>query len=97
MRRAAKGRSDIVTLSRERYDALLRRVEDAEDRTALAVQRAREEALGKTAARADYLSSGLVRRIVAGESAVRIWREHRGMTATAGGGVGDRGKLSFGD
>jgi DNA-binding Xre family transcriptional regulator len=82
MTRAAS-KSATVTLSRGRYDALLRRVEDAEDRAAVAAQEAREEALGKAAARADHLPVELVRRLIAGESPVRIWREHRGMTGKA--------------
>ena len=83
MSRVARSQSDSVTLSRSRYEALLRRVEDADDHAVLAVQRAREEALGKPAARADYLPAELVRRMVAGESPVRIWREHRGMSGKA--------------
>jgi DNA-binding Xre family transcriptional regulator len=82
MTRAAS-KSATVTLSRGRYDALLRRVEDAEDRAAVAAQEAREEVLGKTAARADHLPVELVRRLIAGESPVRIWREHRRMTGKA--------------
>jgi len=83
MSRAAKTKPDTVTLSRSRYDALLKRVEDAEDRAALAHQRAREEVMGKTAARADYLPADLARRAIEGECPIRIWREHRGMTGKA--------------
>ncbi|MBM3549427.1 MAG: helix-turn-helix transcriptional regulator [Alphaproteobacteria bacterium] len=83
MSRAAKRQSDSVTLSRSRYETLIRRVEDAEDRAALAVQRAREETIGKSAARADHLPVDLVRRMITGESPVRIWREHRKMTSKA--------------
>jgi DNA-binding XRE family transcriptional regulator len=75
-----KARADTVTLTRKQYEALVRRIEDAEDRLAVTKQRDREAALGKEKARADYLPAELVRRLLAGESAVRIWREHRGMT-----------------
>jgi DNA-binding Xre family transcriptional regulator len=73
--------TDTVTLTRIEYEALMRRIEDAEDLAVSAQQRAREEALGKEVARADYLPVELVKRMLAGESPVRIWREHRNMTA----------------
>jgi hypothetical protein len=73
--------TDTVTLSRIEYEALMRRIEDAEDLAVSAQQRAREEALGKEVARADYLPVELVKRMLGGESPVRIWREHRKMTA----------------
>ena len=77
----SKTAADTVTLTRIQYDALIRRIEDAEDNAAVAKQLAREEALGKEAARADYLPAALVSRMLAGESPVRIWREHRKLTA----------------
>lgn len=82
MSRALK-KKDTVTLSRSAYEALVRRAEDADDRAAIAAHEAREEALGKDVARADNLPIELVDRLLAGESAVRIWREHRSMTAKA--------------
>jgi DNA-binding XRE family transcriptional regulator len=72
--------ADTVTLTRAEYEALIEAIEDAEDLAAIAAAEARETALGKTAARADYLSGELVSRLVAGEHPIRIWREHRGMT-----------------
>ena len=77
----SKTAADTITLTRTQYDALIRRIEDAEDTAAVAKQIAREEALGKEPARADYLPAELVSRMLAGESPVRVWREHRKMTA----------------
>jgi DNA-binding transcriptional regulator YiaG len=57
--------------------------EDRIDHQAINQQEAREAALGKEVARADYLPGPLVDRLIAGESPIRIWREHRGLTLTA--------------
>jgi DNA-binding XRE family transcriptional regulator len=58
-------------------------LENAIDGRAIKAQLRREKLLGVQTARADYLSGALVERLLAGESAIRIWREHRGMTVTA--------------
>lgn len=58
-------------------------LENAIDGRAIKAQLRREKLLGVQIARADYLSGALVDRLLAGESAIRIWREHRGMTLTA--------------
>ncbi|MGI9128253.1 MAG: helix-turn-helix domain-containing protein [Roseomonas sp.] len=58
-------------------------LENAIDGRAIKAQLQREKLLGVQAARADYLSGALVDRLLAGENAIRIWREHRGMTLTA--------------
>lgn len=58
-------------------------LENAMDGRAIKAQLQREKSLGVQIARADYLSGALVDRLLAGESAIRIWREHRGMTLTA--------------
>jgi len=71
---------DVVTLSRSEYEALLARIEDAEDRAAVARQDRLEDEIGKPAARANYLDAALVGRLLKGESPVRIWREHRKRT-----------------
>ncbi len=71
---------DTVTLSRADYERLLEFLEDAEDIAALEAAAAREEALGEEAAHADYLPTGLVSRLLAGEHPVRIWREHRSLS-----------------
>ena len=72
---------DTITISRAKYEKLLQRIEDAEDLAAVAAEIAREEALGKNVARANYLPVELVKRLIEGESPVRIWREHRKLTA----------------
>jgi DNA-binding XRE family transcriptional regulator len=75
--------SDIVTLTRADYDALLQQIEDAEDLAAVVAAEAREAILGKEAARADYLPIELVERLSAGEHPIRVWRAHRGLTREA--------------
>ena len=62
---------DTVVLTRKDYDALLGALEDASDRAAIRASK-RD--------RPDALPSALVSRLLAGESPVRIWREHRGLT-----------------
>jgi hypothetical protein len=75
--------SDTVTLSRAEYDALIERIEDAEDNAFLDAVEARERESGKDAARADHLPAELVRRLIDGEHPLRIWRAHRGFTRDA--------------
>jgi DNA-binding XRE family transcriptional regulator len=62
--------------TRAEYEALVARVEDLED--ALSLRAA--EVRGPTV---DGLPVELVERMLAGEHPVRIWREHRGLTARA--------------
>src|SRR5437763_1117114 len=76
----SKATSDTITIPRAEYEALraLReRLEDLEDRIAAAQ--------GIAEYRADpggALPATMVERLFAGESPVRIWREHRGMKAS---------------
>ena len=72
-------KTDTVTLSRAEYEALIERIEDAEDNAFLDTVEARERAIGKESARADYLSAELVRKLIDGEHPVRVWRTHRGL------------------
>jgi DNA-binding XRE family transcriptional regulator len=72
--------TDTVTMSRAEYEALLEAAEDAEDLAHLAAQEERERLLGVETVRADALPAELVERMLDGESPVRIWREHRGLT-----------------
>ena len=74
---------ETVTLTRAEYEALIERIEDAEDKAFLDSIEARERELGKEAARADYLPAELVRRLIDGEHPVRVWRAHRGLTREA--------------
>ena len=71
--------TETVMLTRAEYEALIERIEDAEDWAAVAAAEAREAALGKEKARADYLPIELVRRLSAGEHPMRVWRAHRGL------------------
>jgi DNA-binding Xre family transcriptional regulator len=75
--------NEIVTLTRAEYEALIERLEDAEDLAAVAAAEAREAVLGKEKARADYLPIELVRRLSAGEHPVRVWRAHRCLSREA--------------
>jgi len=74
---------ETIVLTRSEYDALIEEIEDAEDLAVLLEAEAREGRVGEAAVRADYLPLALVARLVEGESPVRIWREHRGLTVTA--------------
>ncbi len=76
-------KTDTVTLTRAEYEALMERLEDAEDNAFLDRVEARERAIGKEKARADYLPAELVRRLFDGEHPVRVWRAHRGLTREA--------------
>ena len=68
--------STQITISRAEFDALVERVEDLEDALLLERAEARSD-------QRDYLPFELVERLVAGESPVRIWREHRGLSVRA--------------
>jgi len=72
--------SDTVTLTRAEYEAILDRVEDAEDAAAVAEHRALVAAHGEEAIYADSLPMPLVSRMLQGEHPLRVWREHRGLT-----------------
>src|SRR5215475_3384549 len=74
---------ETVTIKREDLAKLMSDLEDAEDRAAVADRRAHEKAIGKEAARRNYLTGSEVRRLVDGENPIRIWREKRGMTQRA--------------
>ncbi len=69
---------DTVLLSRADYEALLQQAEDAAD----AVQM--REAEARVAAGEDeYVPIEVTRRLLAGEAPVRVWREHRNVSARA--------------
>jgi hypothetical protein len=70
LRRRSAG--ELVVLPRRSYEALARRAEDAEDAGVVRAARAADDG--------DYLPAEAVKRLVAGEHPVRVWREHRGMT-----------------
>ena len=82
------GEKDTVTLRRADYEALLDRLEDAEDRAALL-----EHRLGKASGRpAEMLTLEEEDRLIDGENPVRFWREKRGYSvrglAAAATGIG---------
>jgi transcriptional regulator with XRE-family HTH domain len=74
---------DTVTVRRQDWTRLLAELEDAEDRAAVRGQRAQEAALGKEAMRQNYLTGEEARRLLDGESPVRVWRGKRGLTQRA--------------
>ena len=86
--------TDTVTLTRAEYEALIERIEDAEDNAFLDSVEARERAIGREKARADYLPAELVRRLIDGEHPVRVWRAHRGSPARRCRGRRGRPELS---
>jgi DNA-binding XRE family transcriptional regulator len=75
--------ADTVTLSRTEYEALLDRLEEAEDKAALDTLEARIAHLGFAEATKDYLPMELTKRLLSGEHPIRVWRAHRGLTREA--------------
>jgi len=76
-------KTDTVTLPRADYEALLHRLEEAEDKAALDALEARIAKLGFAEATGDYLPIDLTKRLSAGEHPIRVWRAHRGLTREA--------------
>lgn len=74
--KTAAGR--LAVLPEEEYLGLVEAVEDAADSAAVERYRTRL-ASGEDEA----LPAGLVKRLIEGESPVRVWRDHRGMSARA--------------
>ena len=69
---------DTVVLRRADFEALLREAEDAADTAQM------REAEARVAAGEDeYVPIELTRRQIAGEVPVRVWREHRDLSARA--------------
>jgi DNA-binding Xre family transcriptional regulator len=69
---------DTVVLRRADFEALLREAEDAADTAQM------REAEARVAAGEDeYVPIELTRRLIAGEVPVRVWREHRDLSARA--------------
>lgn len=66
----------LVVIPEAEYLRLVAAIEDAED--ALTVERFREKL---AAGEEELVPAEIVNRILAGENAVRVWREHRGMSA----------------
>jgi DNA-binding XRE family transcriptional regulator len=92
---------DTVTVSRSDWTQLLNELEDALDRTAVVERRRDEAAKGKRTARFNYLTAREVRRLLEGESPVKVWREKRGhsqreLAAAAGVGAGYLAEIETG-
>jgi DNA-binding XRE family transcriptional regulator len=75
--------ADTVTLSRVQYEALLDRLEEAEDKVTLDALEARIAKHGFAEATQDYLPMELIKRLSSGEHPIRVWRAHRGLTREA--------------
>jgi ribosome-binding protein aMBF1 (putative translation factor) len=74
----ANGRPTFAVLPYDEYEALRDLAEDANDAAALA-RFAKRYAKGQE----DTVPAQVVDRILEGESRLRVWREHRGMSASA--------------
>jgi DNA-binding XRE family transcriptional regulator len=69
---------DTVLLRRADYEALVRQAEDAADAAQIREAEARVESCED-----EYLPIALTKRLMEGEVPVRVWREHRGLSARA--------------
>ena len=69
---------DTVTLSRVDYEALMEEIEDARD-----LAKAREVEAAVAAGTTELIPAEMAERLFAGESPLRVWREHRGLTGSA--------------
>ena len=92
---------DTVTVSRGDWTRLLSELEDALDRAAVVERRREEAAKGVQAARRNYLTAREARRLLDGESPVKVWREKRGLSqrelaAAAGVGAGYLAEIETG-
>ena len=86
---AAKIDGDTVTMERGEFERLIEMLEDAQDLVSTdATQRKLAAGVEET------VSSAFLDRMLAGESLVRLWREHRGMTTDA---LAERTGLSAAD
>lgn len=68
----------LVVLPEADYEALVEAAEDAEDSAAARRIQARLKS-----GEEELLPATMVERLLAGESPTRVWREHRGLSATA--------------
>ena len=92
---------DTVTVSRRDWSQLLCELEDALDRAAVVDRRRLEARKGRHSTRRDYLTAEEARRLLEGESPVKVWREKRGLTqrelaAQTGLGAGYLGDIETG-
>lgn len=73
-----KADKQSVTLSRKDWEAMIEAIEDAEDRLAVLNARAARKSTAD-----DAVPAAIAKRLVEGENPVRVYREWRGLTATA--------------
>jgi class 3 adenylate cyclase len=74
---------ETVTISRADLEALIDAAENAEDIASVRAWNAFVAAVGRDTAIANSYSAAEAKRLLAGESPVRIWREKRGLTQRA--------------
>ncbi len=74
---------ETVTISRADLDALIDAAENAEDLASVRAWNAYVAAVGRDAAITNSYTAAEAKRLLAGDSPVRIWREKRGMTQRA--------------
>jgi ribosome-binding protein aMBF1 (putative translation factor) len=67
---------DTVVLRRADYEALVRQVDDAVDAV-----RIRDAEASVEAGQDEYAPIAVTKRLLAGDVPVRVWREHRGLSA----------------
>jgi len=72
----ANGKPAFAVLPIDEYRALLELVDDAQDAAAL-TRAAKRYALGEE----DTIPAVVVDSLLAGEAPIRVWREHRGLSA----------------
>ena len=75
--------TDTVTLSRADYETMLNAMENATDIATLNERASKEARIGKEAYRANCLPVEMVERMLAGETLLKLWREHRKLTVAA--------------
>jgi DNA-binding XRE family transcriptional regulator len=75
--------ADTVTISRADLDALIEAAENADDIASVRAWNAYVAAVGRDTAVANSYTAAEAKRLLAGESAVRIWREKRGISQRA--------------
>lgn len=68
----AKSTAQAGAVTRAEYDEMIARIEDLEDRLALRESRSDPDR--------EVMAGDMMRRILAGENRVKVWREYRGLT-----------------
>ena len=83
---------DVITIPRAEYERLVQLAEDAEDIRAL------EEFKAKLArGEEEFVPSEFVDRMLDGESLLKLWREHRGLSQSALAKASGVNRIQIGD